>query len=151
MDHLRDGINLRGYAQKDPLLEYKKEGFNYFGRMYQQITYDVVQKLFDVQVSATEMFDEHVFEGEEPDEPTGNGHAHENAMSQAEQAKLHEKIEAQMQAMRQKAQQLTLSHGGEPAKPATSSAEKHTDGSKVGRNDPCPCGSGKKYKKCHGA
>jgi preprotein translocase subunit SecA len=54
MDHMRDGIGLRGYAQKDPLLEYKKEGYNYFQLMYQQIAYDVARKLFEVQVQREE-------------------------------------------------------------------------------------------------
>ncbi|MEW6056093.1 MAG: preprotein translocase subunit SecA [Bdellovibrionota bacterium] len=110
MDHLRDGIGLRGYGQKDPLLEYKKEGFNYFNMMYTQISYDVVRKLFEVQVQREE----------------------------------------EIQQIQPKAQPMTFSHGDEPAsQPAR--VERSDDGDKIGRNDPCPCGSGKKYKKCHGA
>jgi preprotein translocase subunit SecA len=118
MDHLREGIGLRGYGQKDPLLEYKKEGFNYFQLMYGQISYDVVRKLFEVQVQREE----------------------------------------EIQQMQPEAPKMVMSHGeevvdgGAVSAPARRSAEASTpDGTKVGRNDPCPCGSGKKYKKCHGA
>ncbi|HRK01143.1 MAG TPA: preprotein translocase subunit SecA [Oligoflexia bacterium] len=124
MDHLREGINLRGYGQKDPLLEYKKEGYNYFQMMYGQISYDVVRKLFEIQVQREESLEE----------------------------------------MAPKPQPMVFSHGGEPENAprpqgsapraqATSATPRATtpDGDKIGRNDPCPCGSGKKYKKCHGA
>lgn len=111
MDHLREGIGLRGYAQKDPLLEYKKEGFNYFNMMYSQISYDVVRRLFEVQVQREEQIEE----------------------------------------MAPKEQHMTFSHGDAPVAEPARAAEKNVDGDKVGRNDPCPCGSGKKYKKCHGA
>ncbi|MGE4233664.1 MAG: preprotein translocase subunit SecA [Bacteriovoracia bacterium] len=111
MDHLREGINLRGYGQKDPLLEYKKEGYRYFEDMYNQITYDVVQKLFAVEVQREE----------------------------------------QVEQIKPKAQPMVFSHGSEGSAPAPAKAERNADtGEKVGRNDPCPCGSGKKYKKCHG-
>jgi len=108
MDHLREGINLRGYGQKDPLLEYKKEGFHYFEAVYNQINYDVVQKLFEVQVQREEQIEE----------------------------------------ILPKAQPMVFSHGS--AAPEPVKAQRTEDGEKVGRNDPCPCGSGKKYKKCHG-
>lgn len=112
MDHLREGIGLRGYGQKDPLMEYKKEGFNYFNMMFTQITYDVVRRLFEVQVQREE----------------------------------------QIEDMAPKEQQMSFSHGDQPAEPVQRAAnETGPNGEKVGRNDPCPCGSGKKYKKCHGA
>ena len=111
MDHLREGINLRGYGQKDPLMEYKKEGYKLFEIMFGQISYEVARKLFEVQVQREEQIEEMA-----PKPP-----AH-----------------------------ITFSGGGESAQPAQSAAERTEDGDKVGRNDPCPCGSGKKYKKCHG-
>jgi preprotein translocase subunit SecA len=115
MDHLREGINLRGYGQKDPLLEYKKEGFNYFQMMYGSIAYDVVRKLFEVQVQREE----------------------------------------EIERMAPKEQPMVMSGGGVAAEPVRASpvvgAPNGPGGDKVGRNDPCPCGSGKKYKKCHGA
>jgi preprotein translocase subunit SecA len=110
MDHLKGGIGLRGYAQKNPLHEYKKEGFNLFADMIFRLKSDVVERLYKVQVEA------------------GNVGA----------------IEPQARQ-----QNIVLSRGekeGAAAKPKT--IKRATK--KVGRNDPCPCGSGKKYKKCCG-
>ncbi len=113
MDHLREGIGLRGYAQKNPLHEYKKEGYDMFGSLMYRLSNDVCEKLFRVQpVSETDM----------------------------------EKVEKQRGAEQQR---MVLSRGesgeAEEKKKPVRRQEK-----KVGRNDPCPCGSGKKYKKCHG-
>ena len=109
MDHLRDGIGLRGYGQKDPLIEYKREGFDMFSSMMDRIKSDVLERLFRVQAVKGE---------QQP--PTS--------------------IPAPPPRM-------ILNRGEEPAAPST--VQRQAD--KVGRNDPCPCGSGKKYKKCHGA
>ena len=111
MDHLREGIGLRGYAQRDPLHEYKREGFEMFSSLMNRLSYDVCEKLFRVQpVSETDM----------------------------------ERLERRRRAEQQR---MTLSRGEEEEsrKPV-----KRND-KKVGRNDPCPCGSGKKYKRCCGA
>lgn len=112
MDHLKEGIGLRGYGQKNPLQEYQKDGFEMFGEMIHRIQEDVVQKLFTVEI------------------------ARESAATMAE-----------MEAP-QRPQRVILSHGGESAEPERPSAKRHND--KVGRNDPCPCGSGRKYKRCCG-
>jgi preprotein translocase subunit SecA len=108
MDHLKEGIGLRGYAQQNPLIEYKREGLEMFQEMVEQIKGEVLQMLFRIQV-ATQEETEHLQEAQQ--------------------------------------QPLFLSHGksaaGSKRKPARRSA-------KVGRNQPCPCGSGKKYKKCCG-
>jgi len=111
MDHLKEGIGLRGYGQKNPLQEYQKEGFEMFEEMVQTIQEDVVQKLFTIEV------------------------AQEEAVEQ---------LEAQ-----RRPNKMVMSRGGEAEEPARVSTIKR-DGAKVGRNDPCPCGSGKKYKRCHG-
>jgi preprotein translocase subunit SecA len=110
MDHLRDGIGLRGYGQKDPLIEYKREGYDLFAAMMERIKSDTLERLFLVQAA----------KGEAPPPPTPSSPP----------------------PMR-----LTLNRGDEPAPQQTV----HRSNEKVGRNDPCPCGSGKKYKKCHGA
>ncbi len=110
MDHLRDGIGLRGYGQKDPLIEYKREGFDLFAAMMERIKSDALERLFRVQA----------VRGEAPPPPAVAAPA---------------------------PPRLTLNRGEEPAAPQT--VQRQAD--KVGRNDPCPCGSGKKYKKCHGA
>jgi preprotein translocase subunit SecA len=111
MDHLKEGIGLRGYGQKDPLIEYKKEGFDMFEEMKQRIVESTVENLFRIKVAAKE-------QGEE--------------------------IERKQK--RQIANLSFVGAGDAAAKPA----EPVHVGAKVGRNDPCPCGSGKKYKKCHG-
>ena len=110
MDHLRDGIGLRGYGQKDPLIEYKREGYDLFAGMMERIKSDSLERLFLVQAA----------KGEAPPPP----------------------VPSAPPPMR-----LRLNRGDEPAPPQTV----HRSNEKVGRNDPCPCGSGKKYKKCHGA
>ena len=112
MDHLKEGIGLRGYGQKNPLQEYQKEGFALFEDMVHRIQEDVVQKLFTVEI------------------------ARESTASIAD-------LEAQPRA-----QQVTLSHGGETIETGRPLAKRHSD--KIGRNDPCPCGSGRKYKRCCG-
>jgi preprotein translocase subunit SecA len=115
MDHLRDGIGLRGYGQKDPLIEYKKEGYDLFAGMMQRIKSDALERLFRVQAVRTES------PAESPAPPPP-------VLPQPPLPK------------------LTLNRGEEPV--ASQPVQRNDD--KVGRNDPCPCGSGKKYKKCHG-
>ncbi|MGC4098136.1 MAG: preprotein translocase subunit SecA [Nitrospira sp.] len=115
MDHLRDGIGLRGYGQKDPLIEYKREGFDLFAGMMERVKSDTLDRLFHVQAVR--------HEGEHPAPPS------QPVISRPQP-------------------KLTLNRGDEPAA-APAPAQRAEN--KVGRNDPCPCGSGKKYKKCHGA
>ena len=124
MDHLRDGIGLQGYGQKDPLVEYKKQGFKFFELMMAQITGDVVRKLFAVQISANQgpMNDEFDAEMDAGDEaPVAPAPVLPTKTKSAAEALIGRK---------------PLPIG--------------TDLSKVGRNDDCPCGSVKKFKKCHG-
>ncbi|MGE3976804.1 MAG: preprotein translocase subunit SecA [Nitrospira sp.] len=115
MDHLRDGIGLRGYGQKDPLIEYKREGFDLFAGMMERIKSDTLDRLFHVQAVR--------HEGERP-------------------------TPSPQPVISRPQPKLTLNRGDEPV---TAPAPAHRADNKVGRNDPCPCGSGKKYKKCHGA
>jgi len=115
MDHLRDGIGLRGYGQKDPLIEYKREGFDLFAGMMERVKSDTLDRLFHVQAVRQEA---------PPDAPPPPP------------------VISRLQS------KLTLSHGEETISTPASAQRSDT---KVGRNDPCPCGSGKKYKKCHGA
>ncbi len=133
MDHMRDGIGLQGYGQKDPLVEYKKQGFKFFELMMAQITGDVVRKLFAVQISANSPDElEGEFEGEEIEEaPITNPVASlASPVSTSTTGRLPTASES-LSGMR------PLPHG--------------IDTSKLGRNDECPCGSGKKFKKCHGS
>ncbi|MCL2894089.1 preprotein translocase subunit SecA [Brenneria tiliae] len=115
MDYLRQGIHLRGYAQKDPKQEYKRESFAMFAAMLESLKYEVIGTLSKVQV------------------------------------RMPEEIEALEQQRREEAERLArqqqLSHQEEATQNA--GAPVHAE-RKIGRNDPCPCGSGKKYKQCHG-
>ncbi|MFQ1755999.1 preprotein translocase subunit SecA [Aeromonas veronii] len=122
MDHLRQGIHLRGYAQKNPKQEYKRESFDLFTQMLETLKRDVVSILSRVQVQERD-------------------------------------VEAMEEQQRQQAEAVprTYTHAAAESQLADEQAaaeEGHTtfvrDEQKVGRNDPCPCGSGKKYKHCHG-
>ncbi|MCK5913478.1 MAG: SEC-C domain-containing protein, partial [Desulfuromusa sp.] len=109
VDHLKEGIGLRGYGQKNPKEEYKREAYSLFMEMMARVREEVLQKIFRIQLAREEDV---------------------------------EQMEAQQ---RQQKMSMNRSDGGEQAKkPATREEDK------IGRNDPCPCGSGKKYKKCCG-
>jgi preprotein translocase subunit SecA len=106
MDHLKEGIGLRGYGQRDPLTEYKKEAFEIFGDLIGRITTDTVSRLFRIQIREDEGIKQKQVQPKQP-------------------------------------MRYNRGEGSDTNQPVTR-------GKKVGRNDPCPCGSGKKYKKCCG-
>jgi len=118
LDHLRQGIHLRGYAQKNPKQEYKREAFELFSTMLEAIKRDVTQTLLNVQIRG----EEDVTAAEVPHAPENVQYHHSDYE------------EALGQADKETGEHKPFVRGGE----------------KVGRNDPCPCGSGKKYKQCHG-
>jgi len=105
MDHLKEGIGLRGYGQREPLREYQKEGYDLFLDMIERIKSESLRTLFHIRLE-----------------------------------------QKQEVAQLNREQEMVLSHGDGSAQPATTVRE----GRKIGRNEPCPCGSGKKYKKCCG-
>ncbi|WP_281648536.1 preprotein translocase subunit SecA [Parendozoicomonas sp. Alg238-R29] len=125
MDHLRQGIHLRGYAAKNPKQEYKREAFELFSQMLTDIKHEVVRVLSHVQVQQDDQTEEI-------------------------ERQRREELAHRMQFEHQQAQGMpgegedTEAPAPEPQAPVV------RDGRKVGRNDPCPCGSGKKYKQCHG-
>ncbi|NUO88567.1 MAG: preprotein translocase subunit SecA [Cupriavidus sp.] len=131
LDHLRQGIHLRGYAQKDPKQEYKRESFELFARLLEVIKNEVTRVTFNVQIQSPE-------ELEQASEQIEEGLSHlENVQYKHDE----------------------FAEGREPVEEAPSprtgtamaAAELALAGMpKVGRNDPCPCGSGKKFKQCHG-
>ncbi|MFH6598840.1 preprotein translocase subunit SecA [Ectopseudomonas khazarica] len=127
MDHLRHGIHLRGYAQKNPKQEYKRESFALFQELLESIKRDTIRVLCHVQVRR-----------EDPAE---------------EEARLRREAEAmaeRMQFQHADASALAADEGNaEDGDVAVASAPVRSE-QKVGRNEPCPCGSGKKYKHCHG-
>ena len=121
LDHLKQGIGLVGYGQKDPLVEYKKESFDMFRAMLDRIDTTTIRSLFNLQVVAEES----------PEEIQRR----------------------RLAARRRGGMQFTGPNQGATAAGEEGGKTKTIvrDQPKVGRNDPCPCGSGKKYKKCHGA
>jgi preprotein translocase subunit SecA len=146
MDHLKEGIGLRGYGQKDPLVEYKKESFTLFQDMMDRIEDESVRYLFFLQVSRGEdpalPFPMDEDEYEEAPEPV-QGHQAAAAQNSLEDftKNIQRKKDKEMAAL-----QFVGSDGG-----GANVGTQVIKGDKVGRNDPCPCGSGKKYKKCHGS
>ena len=125
MDALKSGIGLRGYAGNDPKIEYKREAYEMFDEMIRSIQEEVSDYIFRVEIREEE--------APESDDVWGDQRASHQQFGQYEESR------AQNEAAIQRDQ------SGTPAKPFVRKDEK------VGRNDPCPCGSGRKYKKCHGA
>lgn len=130
MDHLRQGIGLRAYAQKNPKQEYKRESFEMFQSMLDSIQQEVIRILSRIEPMTQEQIEEM-------------------------ERRQREALEKQKMRM-QHEQAQSLGQGPEEggAEPAAKKEPQHApfvrEGAKVGRNDPCPCGSGKKYKQCHG-
>ncbi|PYY16390.1 MAG: hypothetical protein DMG61_04445 [Acidobacteria bacterium] len=151
MDHLKEGIGLRGYGQHDPLVEYKRESFEMFEAMMQRFQEETVRYLYLLQViesgpppSAGDeglTMDGVPFDPRRPvsPPPSGNGNRHRAATSMDDmEREFKRKKERELQ-------QARMAGGGEQL------VQQRRVGEKVGRNDLCPCGSGKKYKKCCGA
>jgi preprotein translocase subunit SecA len=153
LDHLKEGIGLRGYGQKDPLVEFKKEAFTLFEDMMARIDNETVRYLFHIQVQQGEP-PQHLEQRPEPPRPprpdARNAMASAAARASSDDGQpQHLPSVAREIERKQARQQRDLQYQTGPAqaeapKPVRAAA-------KVGRNDPCPCGSGKKYKKCHGA
>ncbi|MCL4402124.1 MAG: preprotein translocase subunit SecA [Acidobacteria bacterium] len=150
MDHLKEGIGLRGYGQKDPLIEYKKESFVLFQDMMDRIEDESVRYLFFLQVAGNEPvmpFPEEEEEEEDDEEERTRQAAAEEEARRAAQSQI---LDFTRNIQRKKEKELAELQlvGGDGSATGRKPVLK---GDKVGRNDPCPCGSGKKYKKCHGA
>jgi len=146
MDHLKEGIGLRGYGQKDPLVEYKRESFDMFEAMLQRYQEETVRYLYLMQVVERP--------GPPPSGPpptdagsdttSGNGNRRPPRPVATSADNMEEEF---IRQKRRELEQARMAGGSEqqPVQQVRRAEEK------VGRNDPCPCGSGKKYKKCHGA
>ena len=148
MDHLKEGIGLRGYGQKNPLQEYQKEGFDLFGAMLTRFESETVTRLATVQVAQQQQAPARVRMPEPSRAPLGEGDEPPAAdQPSAETVAMMQRLEARRRQAEQQQRQQQMSAGGQTLKTETVKR----DADKVGRNDPCPCGSGKKYKKCHGA
>ena len=132
MDYLREGIGLRGYGQRDPKLEYKREGFELFQNMLYQIKEGALRALTRVRIQKQEE------QSLEQAENTDGGQEQNQEKEPEQRAELRHK---EVKTQENSGQKTTLEAKNNPV---------HAQ-DKIGRNDPCPCGSGKKYKKCHGA
>jgi preprotein translocase subunit SecA len=156
MDHLKEGIGLRGYGQHDPLVEYKKESFDMFEAMMQRFQEDTVPYLYLMQI--LERPPDAGAGGPPPSAPVGqgpgpgtpgqhDGDGNGRRPSRMVSTSADELEEAFMRRKRRELEQARMAGAGDaqPVQQVVRGQEK------VGRNDPCPCGSGKKYKKCHGA
>ena len=144
MDHLKEGIGLRGYAQRDPLVEYKRESFDMFESMMQRFQEDTVRYLFHMQLVEAQQAPAMVAEKNDAEENGGEP----PAPSRRRASTSVDDLEAQFQRRKKRELEQARMAGSNGS---TAPQQVVRGQAKVGRNDPCPCGSGKKYKKCHGA
>jgi preprotein translocase subunit SecA len=155
LDHLKEGIGLRGYGQKDPLVEFKKEAFVLFEDMMARIDNETIRYLFHIQVQQNEQPPQGGpgAPNQPPPQPPRQraGAAVASAAARASEVPAPQRLPDFARAMerKQERQQKELQYQTGPAQ--AEAPKPVRAGAKVGRNDPCPCGSGKKYKKCHGA
>ncbi|HET7103111.1 MAG TPA: preprotein translocase subunit SecA [Terracidiphilus sp.] len=159
MDHLKEGIGLRGYAQQDPLVAYKKESFDMFEAMMMKFQEDTVRFLFRMQIIGAD--GQPVSAAPQPrravpSAPPVASALHplsadqaprEIAIATRQASTTIDELEKEFHRKKQRELEAATRAG---ASEATQTVQRRT-GEKIGRNDPCPCGSGKKYKKCHGA
>jgi preprotein translocase subunit SecA len=147
LDHLKEGIGLRGYGQKDPIVEYKREAFTLFEDLMDRIDSESVRFLFLVRPAEPSQQPPQAVP--RPAQPTpqqpqqGGAAATPVPDAPPVDSSLARSIEQRQKRQQQNLQFQAGSAPAEPPKPVRA-------GAKIGRNDPCPCGSGKKYKKCHG-
>ncbi|HKT50344.1 MAG TPA: SEC-C metal-binding domain-containing protein, partial [Candidatus Angelobacter sp.] len=140
MDHLKEGIGLRGYGQHDPLVEYKRESFDMFEQMMQRFQEETARYLFHMQLVET---------SPAAAAASADGNGDQQAAPPRKRASTSiDELEAQFQRRKKRELQEARMAGSNGN---TAPQQVVRGQAKVGRNDPCPCGSGKKYKKCHGA
>ena len=182
MDHLKEGIGLRGYAQQDPLVAYKRESFEMFEGMMLRFQEDTARHLFRMQIigpdgtpiesadqlanaqaqvaaaAAHAQAQQELAAGNPANAlPPGSVPQHTNAPAARQHAPVSDRapsttIDAlEREFHKKKQRELEQARSVSAATADTNGAAPRRTGEKVGRNDPCPCGSGKKYKKCHGA
>jgi len=125
MDNLREGIGLRAYGQRDPLVEYKREAFEMFSQMITGIEEEAVETIFRIQAAKPERF--------------------RGVFSSVSQEFLHPEV-----TRPERSEENIIMRESPLESPKVMKSSPQVSSPKVGRNDPCPCGSGKKFKKCHG-
>lgn len=141
MDHLKEGIGLRGYAQHDPLVEYKRESFDMFESMMHRFQEDTVRYLFHMRIEEAPSVSAAIVASEDGEIPPSAMPPRRRAATSVDD--LEEQFERRKKRELEQARMAGATNGNKPQQVVRS-------GAKVGRNDPCPCGSGKKYKKCCG-
>jgi len=144
LDHLKEGIGLRGYGQKDPLVEFKKEAFTLFEDMMTRIDDETIRYLFHIRLAEGEQSP-----AERPEMAAVPARARLDPGAEHAAAEMPRIAAARELERRQQRQQRNLQFQTGPAQ--AEAPKPVRAGAKIGRNDPCPCGSGKKYKKCCGA
>jgi preprotein translocase subunit SecA len=158
MDHLKEGIGLRGYAQQDPLVAYKRESYDMFEAMLAKFQEDTVRFLFRMQIFGPDgqpVEVPHPTRSVPQAPPVASAAvpaqleqgAQEIAIPTRQPSTTIDAIERDFQHKKQRELESAARSGSGDE----SQTQQHRTGDKIGRNDPCPCGSGKKYKKCHGA
>jgi preprotein translocase subunit SecA len=159
MDHLKEGIGLRGYAQQDPLVAYKRESYDMFEAMMLKFQEDTARFLFRMQIIGQD--GQPLDSAPRPNRAipnappvasaarpaTGDAEPREIGIPTRQPSTTIDALEKEFHRKKQRELEAASRSGGDGTNPT---AQRRT-GEKVGRNDPCPCGSGKKYKKCHGA
>jgi preprotein translocase subunit SecA len=155
MDHLKEGIGLRGYGQHDPLVEYKHESFDMFEAMMHRFEEDTVRYLYLMQIIEPQAMPMAAEDGGpmvfgaagQPTVDGGDGRTAPGRLARRAATSVDDMEEAFLRKKRRELEQARLAGAGDyqPVQQVVRAGEK------VGRNDPCPCGSGKKYKKCCGA
>jgi preprotein translocase subunit SecA len=156
MDHLREGIGLRGYGQHDPLVEYKRESFDMFEAMMERFEEETVRYLYLMQIierredgtySSGGPIDGGTLGGPRSRVPAGTGGGNGGPRPRSRAVTSMDDMEAAFQRRKKRELEAARMAGAG----AQEAVQQVVRGDKVGRNDPCPCGSGKKYKKCCGA
>ena len=143
LDHLKEGIGLRGYGQRDPLIEYKKESFELFQAMKERVDEEIVQYLWRLRPMLAD-------EVPQPRRPAPRRSSLIlNNPAAAPPSPFGAPVPARLRRCRPASAASCSRRESAATMPAVKTVRR--DEPKVGRNDPCPCGSGKKYKKCHGA
>ena len=159
MDHLKEGISLRGYAQRDPLVEYKRESFDMFEAMMEKFQEDTARFLFRMQILGPD--GQPIDAAPRPNRvvpkapPVASAARPVTLEAEPREIGIHTRqpsttIDALEKEFHRK-KQRELEAASRSGSDDSSQPSQRRTGDKVGRNDPCPCGSGKKYKKCHGA
>lgn len=155
MDELRTGIGLQGYGQRDPLVEYKQRAFNMFENLIASIESNIAKTIFKVQVEVAPVEPIRRMEYIKPDEDKIGDFSEEKKETKSDKI-MTDKVAAKMASQSQNGVTTRIVDKSKSVYDRmqeasnTGGADQIKKSAKVGRNDPCPCGSGKKYKKCHG-